>query len=455
MNHFQPGASLSASGNTSVVFATNGATNVDFGVINPGQFCQADPTMGVNCYLKGPQSNFPNPGEDVLVSFPYNAGCADEDQNGVCDAGSADTPTPTELSVGADLGTTWGLAYQRSSDTLFAASFQKRHSGFRTYGDTGVIYRVDDASQGTPTTAVSVYVDFDALGIPTADAAAYPPNGDPHPAPVDTCTSALADGDAGSTNRNCWLHDTDSYGAGGSHVVRRPRHLGRRVDPVDGQPVRQDPLLDSGADDAGRRSRTSTASRCRRRPATASCQPFAVGVEDGLVFVGMVCDGSTDGGSAGLRLLVRPGQRPRGFTQRLSEPLNYGRGLVVNSGGANIPAAWQPWSDDSAPTSLGPVFGTERGYPQPVLTDIEFDDDDLMLGIRDRFADSRGSTTALRTTRRRPCGAVTAAGDILRACPSGSNWTFESNASCGGVDDGRRRQWRRARAAASTTSRSA
>ena len=39
------------------------------------------------------------PVEDVLVSFPYDAGCVDEDQNGVCDAGDVDTPNPTELAI--------------------------------------------------------------------------------------------------------------------------------------------------------------------------------------------------------------------------------------------------------------------------------------------------------------------------------------------------------------------
>jgi hypothetical protein len=434
INHFQPGPSLSGSGTTSVVFAANGAV-VNFAVINPGQFCQAAPLLGVNCYLNGPQPPYSNAGEDVLVSFPYTAGCADEDQNGACDAGSADNPTPTELARGSELGTTWGLAFQRSTDTMFATSFQKRHSGFRTYGDTGVIYRVNNASQGVAAT-VAPYVDFDALGIPTANTAAFPPDGDPHPAPTLTCTSALGTADPGSTNRNCWLHDPGSYGQVGKmsfgdldisddeSTLWTVNLFNRTLYSI---PVKTTPVVlgDIGAFPLP-------------TPACAGViRPFAVGIEDGLVYVGMVCDASA-GTAANLQAYVYsfdPDNVPGGFTQRLSAPLNYTRGFVVNSGGANIPAAWRPWSDDPATVS-GPVFGTERGNPQPWITDIEFDDDDLVLGIRDRFADQSGFDLGTPNNASNTVWRGDGAGDTLRACPSGSNWVFESNANCGGITTG-------------------
>ena len=82
-------------------------------------------------------------------------------------------------------------------------------------------------------------------------------------------------------------------------------------------------------------------------------RPGALEVEDGLVYVGLVCNGPT---IFDLRAYVYAfDPDTSGFTQVLNQALSYGRGDVVDSGGSNIPAEWQPWSDDFADV-LGPVM---------------------------------------------------------------------------------------------------
>ena len=121
-------------GATRVVFAADGATGVDTGLHNPLQFCQTNPDIVTNCYIDGDQTA----GDDVLISFAYT------------ESGESDLATIGDEAVDSDIGTTWGLAHQRTSNTLFASSYAKRHAG---YGDiaadgTGVIWSIPNPDNG-------------------------------------------------------------------------------------------------------------------------------------------------------------------------------------------------------------------------------------------------------------------------------------------------------------------
>ena len=92
--------------------------------------------------------------------------------------------------------------------------------------------------------------------------------------------------------------------------------------------------------------------------------------------------------------------------------LNYSRGFAD----PGWSAAWQPW--------IATVQAAPFSYPQPIFTDIEFDNDNLLIGLRDRAGDqSRDAGPERKRT----------AGDTLRACGSLGSWTLESNGRCGGT----------------------
>ena len=92
---------------------------------------------------------------------------------------------------------------------------------------------------------------------------------------------------------------------------------------------------------------------------------------------------------------------------------------------------WRPWSAvyDSA------VSGNRTTYAQPMLTDIAFDNGNLILGLRDRVGDQVGNGSlsnpndASNTNLYQP----RTAGDVIRACGSSGAWTLESNGRCGGT----------------------
>lgn len=76
---------------------------------------------------------------------------------------------------------------------------------------------------------------------------------------------------------------------------------------------------------------------------------------------------------------------------------------------------------------------TYCAYTQPMLSDIEVDDDgSLILGLRDRFGDQAGEDVPPGTNG--GGGEGVAGGDLLRACPAvGGGWTLENNGVCGGL----------------------
>ncbi|MGB0384481.1 MAG: SdrD B-like domain-containing protein, partial [Ardenticatenaceae bacterium] len=425
--YLQPGASGGDS-ETGVTFATSPATDVDMGLNNPAHYCQQDPTLVTPCYIFGDQAGQT---ADVLVSFDYDAGCQDDSLDGNCDnAGETFTdPAPTHVASGQDIGTTWGVAYQGSSDSLFVGSFMKRHTGFRNHGETGIIYRVDGASAGG--TGISAYVDLDALGFDTGT--------DPHPTSLTSCGSV-----ANAPDDDCWGYDPDSWDAVGK------MSFGDIDISDDGNSLWTINLLDRKLYQIPVQSAALTANDINTYDipfpgdcvdASTNLRPFATGFNDGLVYVGMVCTAETTQDAADMRAYVYtmdPAVGAGSFAEVLNAPLTYPRGnVVVDNGGSplDIPAEWNPWVTTF--TVSDKAWSHEYGHPQPWLTDIEFDNGDLIVGIRDRYGDQMGYKSPSTDLSDTELYSADVAGDILRACPNGSGgWDLESDGSCGGVSTG-------------------
>ena len=96
------------------------------------------------------QLNYDNAAEGVNADFASLMSVA---------YGSDGTVTPDELATTAEVGSTWGLAYQSSSNSLFAAAFLKRHAGMGPSG-TGAIYKITPVPGADP--VVSLLIDLNA-----------------------------------------------------------------------------------------------------------------------------------------------------------------------------------------------------------------------------------------------------------------------------------------------------
>ncbi|GCF11749.1 hypothetical protein KDI_53130 [Dictyobacter arantiisoli] len=401
---------------TSVTFVdgSNATNTLNFGLENPSDYCQHNPTIATNCYVQGDQANAQS---HVLVSFPYNTTGAHH---------------PLIMATAPEVGSTWGLAYRRSTDTLFAASYFKRHAGFKPGGDPGAIYVVDGASSGSPRVQATPLVTLPA-GKNLHDASNY-----------------LTDLSA--------FNQVGKVSLGGMALSQDESTL--YVMNLFDQSLYAVPL---GAASAAPVAQTPTAYAV---PVPADCQatgdfrPFAVSQYHGSIYVGAVCsaestvpaNGSSLGDYSKLQAYLFRFIPGRGFQKQpiFHFPLNYPRYCTndstyskctasgVNNLNVGQPAMWNPWHPGyvSYNDHLSNTNNT-RVYPQPMFTEIAFDNGNLLIGLRDRFGDQMGYQTPEPGNSSNLVSAATA-GDILRAClrqPGNlaRGWTLEGNASCGGV----------------------
>ena len=155
-------------------------------------------------------------------------------------------------------------------------------------------------------------------------------------------------------------------------------------------------------------------------------RPFAIGVKDGKVYVGLVCTAESTQNRAQLRAYVYA----------------FANGAFASTPALEIDLAgyrtsgniqWQYWLNR---TTFDPndVNKSSGKWAQPWLTDIAFDGNDMILAFRDRDADQFGTTAGGPTPTDSKLYSGIARGDILRACANGSGgWQLENQGACGGV----------------------
>lgn len=123
-------------GSNDVQFVDAPACDVNYGVNAPTDYCQDDPYVVTACYVGGDNTG----SGDVLVGVPYN-------QVGAM----------AQYAVANEIGSTWGLAYNRTTDEIYSAAVVKRHAGLGPNG-IGAIYKTDATANTS-----ALHYDFGAL----------------------------------------------------------------------------------------------------------------------------------------------------------------------------------------------------------------------------------------------------------------------------------------------------
>lgn len=458
------GGTATNSGST-VQFVADGTTaNVNLAVNYPAEYTQNNPEVVASLYKAGDQgtgaSNFP-----VLVSFPYSAGSSDTAVN--ANLSLYDAPTINPLSLTAeDIGTTYGLAYAKNSRLIYAGSYFKRHAGFGP-GGVNQIYVVNRTGSG------NISSSFTVPGTATNlhDTTNYPrDNG-------NTGWDAVGKSSLGGITLS-----EDESALFTYNLANRTLY---KLNPGNGAQIASQATLPNLPVATG-----NCAANDRR--------PFALTVYRNVLYAGFVCsaessttvdtftdansNGQYDGGDYYIETNGTAGRqatesyldlngngsyeggeafvdndgngvynigdvrslRAYIFTVDQSTlayssspvftlPLGYRRGVNQRSLGGF--AQWRPWSATYRTinsNTLRPI------YPQPMLTDIAFDNGNIVLGLRDRISDQVGNGTLsnpndsnnLNFYQPRP------GGDAVRACGSINFWTAESNGRCGGTGAG-------------------
>lgn len=316
-----------------------------------------------------------------------------------------------KYATAAQVGSIWGLAYDKTRTKLYASAFAKRHVGYGPRGPEGLY--VIDFSSGDVT--------------PLCDKEKFSINAglNQH---TKLSTPYKADGITFELNHDTLFFDQVgkvSYGGldvsedGNSLYVMNlfDRALYKINLPRNGVLVQTKDLtrIDLPKIDC----------------TTGEARPFAVKYKNGKVYVGIVCDASISQKVSDLKAYVYVMDvNTQQFTQVFSMTLDYVKGLPEV--GYNSRRGWYPWTKDFNAGIVPESFDFWAIYPQPILSDIEFDNEgSMILGFMDRFGHQGGTGQPRPDNKARII--TESAGDIIRVALVNGKYEVENNAKAGNI----------------------
>ena len=388
----------------------------NLGIVAPGSFCENNPNLVTSCFLFGNIADHDN--------MPAIVSLADGTQDNNAES-SWMTPGYTVGATLGEVGTVWGQGIDPRNGDIYLGSLVKRHT--RLVGNPTTIYKVS-ASGDVSTWFVS---------DPTAT--------DPHTAASDATALGL------SNPLDGWMYDFGAFDdvgkAGLGDVEVSPDgstvytvDLGRRelvaiaINP------------DGSAGSVTRTAFTPTALGLGSCPAS-DVRPFGLGFDTaGLLHVGVVCSaestvpasftpltsaGPALGTPSSLGAWVHSFDGTS-FTEVTTVPVpTTSRGSSVSGGTAfsNL-AEWRPWVD-KMPYAAADLPSYGNTYPQPMVSDIDFDGDDIIVSIMDRWAHQTGANAFYEdwsnSTQPNPgfgSEQPISSGDIVRGVWGGTSFSF-------------------------------
>ncbi|NOT63831.1 MAG: hypothetical protein HOP19_26750, partial [Acidobacteria bacterium] len=400
LSYLQSGPRGTGSG-TTVQFVTGAAiTNANLGLVDPAKFAvEANPDTVTTCFVYG-EFNGAAANDPALVRVPHDA--TGHHFTGTTPNGSY---LGVKLANTSAIGATYGVAWQGTRNRFYAGAFHKRYSGYGPNGPDAIyVYDRTGAQLGV--------IDLDTL-TGTANVA----GADAH----DFAQSGGVVYDIGASNASYdgvgkrSLGDLDM--SGDQKTLYAMNLFNRRVYAINvasGVPS-SSTLINSWA--------TPDATGAGRH------RPFALAWHKNKLWIGSVDESSAQAfvHSFDPNPATNPGAT---FVLQLTVPLGFTRQAFIQAANSSAFAStWRPWVADPLAVPYARTGGNEIGYPQPMLTDLEFDGEAMVLGFRDRFGDQTGSAQRFRSTDAFTTWG-TSAGDILRACWTGSAFALEGSGGC-------------------------
>jgi hypothetical protein len=372
--------------------------------------CDANPYVITTCFANGhpgtPTAPTAAGALDTLVAWRYQ------------DSGTSTTNKLT-LADAKDIGSTWGLAYDKCRNKMYVSAVVRRHSGLGYLGEGG-IYSVDLANISAPSIAPLITVaGTNPAGLnltgtgrglaTTSSATSADPIG----------FQAVAKVGLGDIDLSADCSVLYAVNLGGQDLVFINTATGTQISSLD--------IYDN--------SPAAVTGTC----AKTEFRPWAVKSAGGQVLVGAVCSGES--GGALRAYVLRLNAAGTGFTVDFSYPLPLtGRDTVwtrTNFSAALNTAAlngsqWKPWISAWPTTTLNNPFGSGESYivhSQPILTDIEMDaTGSLTLGYLDRMG-MLGGRVNVNPSNAGKFTSLTG-GDIIRVCRSGQTYSLEGTPGC-------------------------
>jgi hypothetical protein len=393
--------------------------NVHFGVNISANYCQPYPNIVASCYVTGNPIGGGSAGDaDAFVDVPYLS-------RGRVSGDFMWNNAPRHIAYMKEIGSVWGVAYQKDIKRLFVASFLKRHVGFGQ-GGIGAIYMID-YSGNSPILSRN-WIDLTKLGIDLGQNIDLKRDLQPELGSKSTdsetfgytCKMGIGDIELSEDGRTLWvmnLYKKELVRIDLSEFLNT-----RSINSIRQSHVRTIQIPNSG---------------CSRN----DYQPFGLRAKEGKLYIGMTCTAETSQRQSELMATIYQfNPSDNSFYTALAFPLNYQRGFISKSNsGSNT---WYPWRSEknlfiklanNLPfhDSWNTFYIT---YPQPVLSNLDFTEDGyLVMSLMDRFGHQTGYFD------NGPDGITNgktgiAGGDILIAAPiqNGSYlFTVENNGKVG------------------------
>ncbi|MBK8845695.1 MAG: T9SS type A sorting domain-containing protein [Bacteroidetes bacterium] len=407
---------------SAIQFVKGGATNVNFALNYPGDFTlDNNPYIYMSKFVTGNPLGGGTAGTtSAFVAVRKNFSGTPASQGG------ASSDEPINIARADSIGSVWGAAYSRQSRKIFASAFVKRHAGLGPLGSGGV-YLIDPSAVYPATT--TRFFNLDGLGFPTHAASGS----------LQVRTNAQR---GLSADANDPSHDSLAYfqvgktGIGGMDVS------------ADGQFLFMVNLYDNNLYKIDLRNPSSPLIPTAAQVSAVAvpdpgcnlgvARAFAVKYFRNKVYVGVICTGenggsnNTSGAPTDLYAYVYSFDVAADAFDATPAvdgiALNFHKGRTNDEINPND-TLWNPWSDDWHPDG-----GGEITYPQPIVSDIEFDNDgSIILAFMDRMGHQGGSGQYNLNTASFDFYSTSAGGDLIRVYKNGCSYEVENNGTAGPI----------------------
>ena len=408
-------STIGTSSFSNVQFVTAPSCGANIALLDPSLYCEPDPIVAIPCFVNGDNLKSGTAASmDAWISYRYTAETYPSNVN----------VTKTVLATADQIGTVWGVAHNSNTNTLFGASFFRRHSGLGPLGPGGIY----TAKIGVPNSVQSFLDLVGDLGInvgqgitpsnasrnlpadfnqPSYDIAAFSLPGKVGLGDIDISANNDTLFVVNVYEKRVYGIDISQYNADG---VTKPT-----VADVVAYPVLDG--CDSGA---------------------GEFRPWALAYRQGKLYVGGVCDASISGEVSDLRAIIyeiNPATPAATPTEIFNFPLTYPKGAPAAPASNAFNTGWYPWTDDytiQVATSAANGCGNCITYPTPIFTDIDFDlDGAMILGFSDRIGLQWGYFNYRPDVSSTATPEVFAGGDVLRAYFKNGTFILENNAKAG------------------------
>lgn len=373
MSYFKPAFKGNTYG-SAVQFKTGSPSNVNFAVVNKGKFIKpaSDPILIHSRFTFGNQVT--GQFKDTCVLFGVRSSWG---KTSASDGNYSTwhTNNPYRIATAKEVGSVFGIVYSAKRNMIYTSAYFRQFNGFGP-GGPGAIYKIPyDMNTGNRTAAPSTLVDVSTLSGQSMSA-------DPHGTdlPVNWAYNPLSS--------DARMAMVSKYSLGDMEISEDESkiytiNLGNR------EVVAINP--DNGAL-AGRWSiPTSGLTNSLGSVNGNDVRPFGLGYKNGTLYVGAVCSGQstqTNNGTA---------SGARGNSNSLHAyvwSLNESTGaftLVLDFKIKTATSGCYTWQDSWANgvRRINPS-ATVISQAQPILSDIDFYGNDMIIGFRNRANDQWG-----------------------------------------------------------------